>query len=137
MIKGQNIRNPSFTVTCQFAKRVPKTMYLICETPLMLTLCLPRSPICTSVNVPRSPICTVIHTPMVHSYCSMKWLPLFLVRTVCMRYSLPFWNFPYNLQVKRYSELNIVLLNVAPITVCPKIMWHTGDLYLANKELMK
>ena len=22
-----------------------------------------------------------------------------------------------------------------PIPVCPKIMWHTGDLYLANKEL--
>ena len=49
--------------------------------------------------------------------------------------NMPFWNFPYNLQVKRYSELNIVLLNVAPIPVCPQIMWHTGDLYLANKEL--
>ena len=45
------------------------------------------------------------------------------------------WNFPNNLQVKRYSELIIVLLNVAPIPVCPKIMWHTGYLYLANKEL--
>ena len=51
--------------------------------------------------------------------------------------NLPFWNFSYNLHVKRYSELNIVLLHVAPIPVCPKIMWHTGDLYLANKELKK
>ena len=50
-----------------------------------LTLCLPRSPICTSVKMPRSPICTVIHTPIVHSYCSMKRFPLFLVRTVRMR----------------------------------------------------
>ena len=58
-----------------------------------LTLCLPRSPICTSVNVPRSPICTVIHTPMVHSYCSMKRLPLFLVRTVCIRYKFAFLEF--------------------------------------------
>ena len=50
---------------------------------------------------------------------------------------LPFWNFPNNLEVKRYIELNIVLLNVAPIPVYPKIMWHTGNLYLANKELNK
>ena len=41
-----------------------------------------------------------------------------------------FWKFPFNLQVKRYSELNIILLNVAPILVL-----HTGDLYVANKEL--
>ena len=53
---------------------------------LLLTLCLPRSPICTSVKLPRSPICTVIHTPIVHSYCSMKRFPLFLVRTVRMHY---------------------------------------------------
>ena len=51
-----------------------------------LTLCLPRSPICTSVKLPRSSICTVIHTPIVHLYCSRKGFPLFLVRTVRMRY---------------------------------------------------
>ena len=39
----------------------------------------------------------------------------------------------HNLQVKRYSELNILLLYVAPIPMCPKIMWHMGDLYVANK----
>ena len=58
------------------------------------------------------------------------WFALFACIT-----NLPFWKFPYNLQVKRYSELNIVLLNVAPIPVRPKVTWHTGDLYLANKEL--
>ena len=77
-----------------------------------LTLSLPHSPICTSVNVPRLPICTVIHTPMVHSYCSMKRLPLFLVALSACVINMPFWNFPYNLQVKRYSELNIVQWNL-------------------------
>ena len=36
------------------------------------------------LNLPRSQICAVIHMPIVHSYCSMKRLPLFLVCTVCM-----------------------------------------------------
>ena len=101
-----------------------------------LTLCLPRSPICTSVNVPRSPICTVIHTPMVHFVLLNEAITI-VSGSHCLHALLIclFWNVPYNLQVKRYSELNRVILNVAPIPVCPNIMWHTGDLYLANKEL--
>ena len=71
--------------------------------------CMPRSPICTLVNLPTSPICTVIHTPIVHSYYSMKRLPLLLVRTVGMRYKFGFLVFPYDFHVKRYSELKIVL----------------------------
>ena len=70
-----------------------------------LTLCLPHSPICTSVNVPRSPICTVIHTPMVHSYCSMKRLPLFLVRTVCMRYQYAFLEFSIQFTGKKIQRV--------------------------------
>ena len=99
---------------------------------------LPRLPICTSVNLPRSPICTVVHPPIVHLYYSMKQLPLFLVRTVhiCV-INLPFRFFPYNLQVKIYSMLKIVQVSkMAPQFQCePKIMWHTGGLYVANKEI--
>ena len=104
-----------------------------------LTLCLPRSPICKSVNVPRSPICTVIHMPIsiVHSYCSMKRLPLFWFALSACVMNLAFWNPPYDIQVKRYSEFDIVLLNVSPIPVCPKIMWHTGGLHLANNFLLR
>ena len=76
-----------------------------------------------------------------HAYCSFVLLIeaitkcwFWLALSACV-INLAFWNFPYDLQVKRYSELNIILLNVAPIPVCPKIMWHTGSLYLANKEL--
>ena len=77
------------------------------NSPGLLTLCLPRSPICTSVNVPRSPICTVIHTPIVHAYCSMKRLPLFLVRTVCMRYQFGFLEFSIRFTGKNIQRIEL------------------------------
>ena len=79
-----------------------------------LTLCLPCSPICTSVHLPSSPICTVINMPIVHSYCSMKRLPSFLVCIVRMRYLFGLLVFPYDLQVKRYSKLKIILPKWCP-----------------------
>ena len=103
---------------------------------LLLTLCLPRSPICKSVKLPRSPICTVIHMPIVHLYCSMKQFPLFLVRTVWLRYWIVVFSIRFiGKKIQRVEKSTSK--NGAPIPVRSKIMWQTGDLYVANKELMR
>ena len=94
---------------------------------IALTLCLPRWPISTSVKLPRSPISRVIHTPIVHLYCSMKRFPLFLVRTVHMHYQFGFSVFSYDLQVRRYSELKIVLPKWRPnSSALPNNVAHRG-----------
>ena len=101
----------------------------------VLTLCLPHSPICTSVNVPCSPICTVIHTPMVHSYCSMKRLPLFLVRTVCMRYQYAFLEFSIQFTRKKIQRVEHSTSKCRPNSSVPQNNVAHGGFVLGKQRV--
>ena len=101
-----------------------------------LTLCLPR---CANLHVRKRATFADLHC-YTHTYCSFVLLNeaiTIVFGSNCLHASL-IWLFGilhYDLQVKRYCQLNIVLLNVAPIPVCPKIMWHTGGFVLGKQSV--
>ena len=74
-----------------------------------------------------------------HAYCSFVLLNeaiTIVLGSHCLHVIWLFGILHTIYREKIYSELNIVLLNVTPIPVCPQIKWHMGNLYLANKELI-
>ena len=49
--------------------------------------------------------------------------------------NLPFWKFPYNLQVKRYSELNIVTSKCRPNSRVPQNNVAHGGFILGKQRV--
>ena len=100
-----------------------------------LTLCLPRSPICH--------VCKLAKLADLQLYTHLLFIRIaqwsdyhcfwFALCACIINLASSFSS--YDLQVKRYSELKILLPKWHPNSSAPQIMWHTVDLYVANKEL--
>ena len=109
----------------------------------MLGCCVVNSLFATfaDLHVRKHATFPVLHS-YTHAYCSFVLLneAITIVSGSHCAHALLIWLwgggvFPYDLQEEHIQRVENNTSKGVAIPVHPKLMWHTGDLYVANKEL--